>query len=335
MRAPADHVRRDPMPFTTIRDPGSWTSLDLRPGLLLTILGSREPTLSPSSHWNKPTLCDEYAARWSGPSEGQDCPQPPSGDPVRVPLVMRQSNLTAPTQSTSSRSTCSYMDSFLIRQQANIVVLLVLMLHHLAQMVEGAVAVGAAVRLLRDSTLLVTVRQELVHERTHSSLALSKLVDLCASVVLAKASSTEPALNVLDRIRTRAETAFSSDGACNVSRTMDLLVHLQGVCVLKDLVAGRAYKSHAVFAARLASSFAPLTRAVPVRVALISTLHTHSIACQALDAATRVLAKLVAREEVSREIVSAVGAVDHDGRLGGCRIETSNTDTAAVTGNRG
>ena len=192
-----------------------------------------------------------------------------------------------------------------------IVVLLVLMLQQLAQVMKVFVTLWAAVRLIGD-TILFSVRQQTIHVRLHGTFALSKLVDLRPSVVLATASGTVAALDVLDRVGSRTESTFTTDRACNVSRTMDLLVHLQLVRVTKDSLAGVADESHTLLATRLTGSLEPLVAAVPTRVALISTLRTHSITCDAFDAAARVLAKLVVREKVSREIVSTVGAVYHD-----------------------
>lgn len=93
-------------------------------------------------------------------------------------------------------------DSPSIPKHAAIVVLLILMLHQLAQLTERLRAFTTTVRKVRNSTIRPIVSQEgsLIHVLPHATFAPSKIVDLTASVVLPETTRAISAFHVLDSV---------------------------------------------------------------------------------------------------------------------------------------
>ena len=89
-----------------------------------------------------------------------------------------------------------------IPKHTGIIVLLILMLHQLAQLTERLRAFTTTIRKVRNSTIRPIVSQEgsPIHEPLHATFAPSKIVDLTASIVLPETTRAKPAFHVLDSV---------------------------------------------------------------------------------------------------------------------------------------
>jgi len=121
---------------------------------------------------------------------------------------------------------------------------LIFMLHQLAQVSERLRALIALVRILRDPLITSPIRQKgrAIEVLLHTSLCLGILVNLLPSIIAPLATRTETALHVLNCVRRRAKTNFPTNGACDVTRTMNLLMHIKLILRVEVSVTHNASK---------------------------------------------------------------------------------------------
>lgn len=159
-----------------------------------------------------------------------------------------------------------------------IVVLLILMLHQLTQLTKGFGTFWAIVRQVRHLLAVAPVRKHgsFTQVAFHLQLAVGKLVNLVAGIVLSETPSAVSTFDMLNRIRTRLEAFISTDGAGYILGTMNLHVHAEIVLVFERLVAFGAsdLPIDTATAARNTRAFAPLISTKVARRTAASALGT-------------------------------------------------------------
>lgn len=157
-----------------------------------------------------------------------------------------------------------------------IVVFLILMLKKLAHVAKLFRAWSTVVRELRNALTITvaTISQLRHHVLIHLTLLLSKLVDLCASIVGSAAPSTEATLDMLGCIGTRAKASITTDGTRNVASSMNLHVHIELILAVEDTstLATFANRIHAIKATRNSATFDPLILAIVAAIIETATI---------------------------------------------------------------
>lgn len=117
-----------------------------------------------------------------------------------------------------------------------VVVLLILMLKKLTELTERLSTFRTVIREIGNVIVVriaVGDHGGISHEATHRWLILGKVVDLTACQILSSATRAISTFHVLDRIRPRLETGFAANGTRNITRTMNLHVHVQLVLIVE------------------------------------------------------------------------------------------------------
>jgi hypothetical protein len=169
--------------------------------------------------------------------------------------------------------------------------LVVLMLQELTHLTKGLATVGATVRQVRYTVVLITTIRE---PRNSGKVALQllllggKIVNLLTRIVGSKTPTAVSAFHVLNRVGGRGKSRITADGTSHVAGSVHLHVHVQFVLTVERTraraarIADCAISSsgvvaiHTSFAARLAIPFHPL---VPTKVSatlVIIALHACS-----------------------------------------------------------
>jgi hypothetical protein len=166
--------------------------------------------------------------------------------------------------------------TLLIRNGAMIVVFLILMLKKLAHVAKLFRAWSTVVRELRNALTITvaTISQLRHHVLIHLTLLLSKLVDLCASIVGSAAPSTEATLDMLATFANRIHAIKATRN----SATFDPLI-LAIVAAIIETATIRAGTPDAVSAARIPVTLPPLVVGEVLTIAEIATISAISSHC--------------------------------------------------------
>lgn len=119
-----------------------------------------------------------------------------------------------------------------------VVVLLILMLQKLAHLTKLLVASVAVVWEVRHSPVRRPVAVIVQHGSLrqiplHLGLLRGKTIDLLASIILSSTASTVTTLHMLNGVGTRPKASIATNGAGHITRTMNLLMHVEFILIIE------------------------------------------------------------------------------------------------------